>query len=81
MSASCEPHRNRLAEGPVCTVDECACGVLHVTIGAITIRLQTDVVESIWLTLGEAIQRLAARRRASSLPDEMVLVRPEQRPS
>lgn len=55
-------HKNRIAEGTYCSVDACECGVLHVTLGPLTVRLQADVVESIWVTLGEAIQRMEARR-------------------
>ena len=54
--------KTRIAEGAFCTVDACECGVFHVTLGPITVRLQSDVVESIWVTLGEAIQRMEARR-------------------
>jgi hypothetical protein len=60
----CRPGRRLVSQGSFCTVEECVCGVLHVTIGVLTIRLQTDVVASIWETLGEALSRLAAGRRA-----------------
>jgi hypothetical protein len=50
--------KERIIEGAYCTVDACACGVLHVSLGSLTVRLQKDVVESIWLTLGEALHRL-----------------------
>jgi hypothetical protein len=40
-----------------------------VSLGALTIRLELAVVESIWLTLGEAIQRLDARRQRASRAD------------
>lgn len=55
----------RLVEGAYCTVDACGCGVLHVSLGPLTVRLQKEVVESIWLTLGEALHRLGndAQRR------------------
>ena len=57
--------RERVVEGAYCTVDACGCGVLHVSLGPLTVRLQKDVVESIWLTLGEALHRLGeqAKRR------------------
>ncbi|WP_394832854.1 hypothetical protein LVJ94_40770 [Pendulispora rubella] len=58
-----ESHRTRLAEGPICMVEECSCGVMHLTIGPVTLRLQADAVESMWVTLGEAISRHAARDR------------------
>jgi hypothetical protein len=56
-----ENTREKLAEGQFCTVEACNCGVLHVSIGPFSIRLEAAVVESIWVTLGEAIRRLATR--------------------
>jgi len=65
-----DSHRSRLAEGPVCMVEECSCGVLHLSIGPVTLRLQSDAVESMWATLGEALRRRAACERE---PDARVL--------
>jgi hypothetical protein len=64
MDDRCRPARRLLAQCPVCTVEECACGVLHVTLGVLTIRLQTEVVASVWQTLGEALQRLSGFSRS-----------------
>ena len=58
-----DSHRARLAEGPICMVEECSCGVMHLTIGPVTLRLQAEAVESMWVTLGEAISRHAAHER------------------
>ena len=58
-----ESHRSRLADGPICSVEECSCGVMHLTIGPVTLRLQAEAVESMWVTLGEAISRHAAQER------------------
>ncbi|MBL8611951.1 MAG: hypothetical protein JNL38_31700 [Myxococcales bacterium] len=55
---STAPERRRLAEGPFASVEACPCGVLHVSLGPLTLRLRADVVESIWLTLGEALARV-----------------------
>lgn len=63
MDDRCRPVRRLLAQGPMCTVEECACGVLHVSLGALTIRLPTEVVASVWQTLGEALQRLSSCSR------------------
>lgn len=55
MDDRCVVSRRLIAQGPVCTVEECSCGVLHVTLGALTIRLQREAVGSIFETLGEAL--------------------------
>jgi len=64
MIDSCGTPLRPLAHGPFCAISECRCGVLHVTIGALTIRLQPDVVSSIWETLGEAMRRRARSQKA-----------------
>ena len=56
MNRSCAPRRERLAEGPFCTVEACDCGTLHVSIGAITLRLAPEVAASIQATLREALR-------------------------
>lgn len=57
----CHPQRKLIAQGSICRVEECSCGVLHVSIGALTIRLHADVVVSVWGTLGDAVQHLSVR--------------------
>lgn len=54
----CRPQRALLAEGSCCKVERCDCGTIHVSLGAITLRLRRDAVESVWFTLGEALGRL-----------------------
>ncbi len=66
MEENCPKTRRVIAQGPVCTVEQCTCGVLHVTLGALTIRLQMEVVASIHETLGEALRLL--RRKDSVAP-------------
>ena len=55
------------AHGLFCSIEECSCGVLHVTFGPVTIRIQPEIAESMWMTLGEAIQRLALDPRRGPL--------------
>jgi hypothetical protein len=62
MDERCVAARRLIAQGPMCTVEECRCGVLHVTLGALTIRLQPEVIASIWQTLDEALARLGHHR-------------------
>lgn len=59
MKESCLPARRLVARGSFCTVEECSCGILHVTLGVFTVRLQPEVVMSVWQTLGEALARLS----------------------
>jgi hypothetical protein len=65
MNDTCRPQRVLLAEGPFCKVESCECGTIHVSLGPITLRLRVDVVESVWMTLGEALTQFGrtARRR------------------
>jgi hypothetical protein len=62
MTESCRPGRRVVARGPVCTIEECSCGILHLTIGVFTIRLEPSVVASVGQTIGEALRRLAEVR-------------------
>lgn len=57
----CLPHRTIVARGPVCQVEQCACGILHVTIGVLTLRLEADVVASLCSTLTDAVARVCPR--------------------
>ncbi|APR81403.1 Hypothetical protein A7982_06750 [Minicystis rosea] len=57
-------------------MEECGCGVLHITLGALTIRLQTEVVASIWETLGEALSRIAAVQPRAGIPRTRAPERP-----
>lgn len=54
-------HRHTLAQGPLCRVDVCACGMLHVTIGPFTMRLEPRACEEIVETLGRALAQRAVR--------------------
>lgn len=48
-----------IAEGPYGSVAICrCCEIVHVTVGALTLRVEPQVLFSIWGTLGEAVQRL-----------------------
>lgn len=64
MGDECLHVRRVVASGPFCSVEECGCGVLHLSLGALTIRLQTEVVASVYQTLGEALARVAAGRHS-----------------
>lgn len=53
----CKPGRRILAQGSVCRVEACDCGVLHVSFGPVTLRLQREAVASLTRTLGEALRK------------------------
>ena len=54
--------REVLAEGPICTVAVCACGCLHITLGAITLRMEPAAAASLCATLRQSIDTLEQRR-------------------
>lgn len=57
------PHpRETLARGPVCTVELCDCGCLHLILGALTLRLDAAAAEALCATLGDAITEVWRRR-------------------
>ncbi len=79
MDDRCAAARRMIAQGPMCTVEECRCGVLHVSLGPFTFRVQREAVASIWETLGDALARLSKPRSDhSALRD---FVRRAERPS
>jgi hypothetical protein len=81
MNLGCRPARRLLSRGPVCAIEECSCGTLHVSIGVLTLRLEPEVVASIWETLGDALARLSATRPSTTAPPPHPSTRPPERPS
>jgi len=69
MDDDCAAGRICVARDGVCTIERCLCGTIHVTLGALTLRLTEDAFESLSELLGEAVGRLRkidgdAKRRA-----------------
>jgi hypothetical protein len=50
--------RKTLAASDFMLVEQCSCGSVHVTIGAVTLRLATSAIPAIATTLGEAARAL-----------------------
>jgi len=50
----------RLADGQCCRVDRCDHGTVHVTLGAMTLRLSPDQLADLAVTLETAARRLEA---------------------
>lgn len=54
--------RTRLAESSIAAVDLCACGMMQVHIGALTLRLAPCALSELVSTLGQAIAAHSAQR-------------------
>ena len=54
--------RERLAGATGLFVDQCSCGCVHVTIGAVTLRLQPDTVVEVGRVIQAAVTELEKRR-------------------
>ncbi|MGC4094404.1 MAG: hypothetical protein QM756_42135 [Polyangiaceae bacterium] len=67
--ASQAEHRSptRLVEGNLAAVDLCECGMLHLHIGALTLRLDSDAVQDLLNTLGQAVAEQAALKHRAAL--------------
>jgi hypothetical protein len=50
--------RHTLAEGELCKVDHCDCGMVHVALGPFTVRLEPGALHSIHGTLTQALSHL-----------------------
>lgn len=52
--------RELLARSETASVERCACGTVHLTIGPLTLRLPPSAVESLASTLIESVRALRA---------------------
>ena len=59
MNHNCS--RRVLAAGDYMLVEQCTCGAVHLTIGAVTLRLSRTAIPSLAETLGEAARSLILR--------------------
>jgi hypothetical protein len=55
----------RLAESSVATVDRCACGVIQLHLGALTLRFAPSAAFELLATLGDAMTRHTAHGAGS----------------
>lgn len=55
--------RRTLAAGDLMLVEQCTCGSIHLTIGAVTLRLARAAIGSLAATLGEAATVIDAQDR------------------
>lgn len=63
--------RIRLVDSDAVTIDQCACGAIHLTIGAVTLRLQPDAFATVASSVAEAAAVLAVRRHAARCADQL----------
>lgn len=61
-------HRTRtVAQNEQCTVLQCTCGMLHVSVGAVTVRMRATAASHLRDALALALQRIAADDPAAAL--------------
>ena len=53
--------RTRLATSAMVTIDACSCAMIHVNVGATTLRFTPEAFEGLSALLLEAVAELAAR--------------------
>ena len=70
---STECHRRTLAVSDFMLVEQCSCGSVHVTIGAVTLRLASNAIPAIAATLGDAARNLTLREVLANRGGEVVL--------
>jgi hypothetical protein len=72
MGVGCQ--RRLLASGDTCRVERCSCGTLHVSLGALTLRLEPSVVVDTIATLERALVELDQTNESAPPPHD-----PEER--
>lgn len=53
--------RRTIASGDYVLVEQCSCGSVHLTIGAVTLRLAASALPSLAATLGDAARSVVLR--------------------
>ena len=66
--------RRTLAAGDFAVIEQCSCGSVHVTIGAVTLRLAASAIAPLAATLDDAARTLVLDQalRSSDLHDGIV---------
>lgn len=65
MASKCT--RETLAEGSGFRVERCSCGTVHVTAGALTLRMDAEACEAFAAVLGHAVHELSRRGSPAAL--------------
>jgi hypothetical protein len=61
--------RRTLAVGDYMLVEQCSCGSVHLTIGAITLRLSSAAIPALAATLGDAARALVLHEAFTPVAD------------
>jgi hypothetical protein len=75
MDDPCRSERACLASQGTCRVERCRCGTIHLTFGALTMRLQQEAFESFVMLLNEAAALLVSESDGSVEDDDDFLLR------
>lgn len=59
-------HRRNLAQSSHAGVDVCGCGTVHLTVGALTVRLHPDAYEALCETVVQGLVALKLEREQQS---------------
>lgn len=65
--------RRTLAANDYMLVEQCTCGSVHITIGAVTLRLASSAIPSLAATLGDAARALVLRDAFALQPSTSAL--------
>ena len=71
--------RTRLATSPMVTIDACSCAMIHLNVGATTVRFTPDAFEGLSTVILEAVAELATRREACDSPATTLRLGPRPR--
>lgn len=66
--------RRTLATGEFTVIERCSCGSIHVTIGAITLRLASSAIRPLAAAFGEAARALALHDATALAPSREEVV-------
>lgn len=70
MQSSCS--RRVLASGDFAQIEECSCGSMHLTIGAVTLRLQPDALPALATVIGNAARTFVLDNALRTQRDELL---------
>lgn len=66
MHANRPCQRTRLATSPIITIDACSCAMIHLNVGATTVRFTPEAFEGLSALILEAVAELATRPHAGA---------------
>jgi hypothetical protein len=70
MYDACRSARACIASQGACRIERCTCGTVHLTFGALTLRLNQDAFESLAALLDEAVRFLRVEATSPTAEDD-----------